>query len=276
MYTERVDLYKYFNIDRPEGAEGYLNVYVQEEMERKPNRKRPAMLVIGGGGYFYVSGREKECVALKFVGEGFTAFVLDYSVAPVRYPAQLIEGLMAIVYIRENAQKLRTDPNHVAAVGFSAGGHLCSMLATLFDSDDARKALGERAKLSRPDAVILSYSVITYGDKDHCESFILLCGDDEELKKRLSTEKCVTKDSSPAFIWTTVDDNVVPSENSLYYALACKQNNVPFELHLFAHGEHGLSIATEEPFTVNKAVQVWVSLALTWLRERGFVIVDVD
>lgn len=276
MTTERIDLYKYFNLPRPEKGEGYLNAYIPEETERKPNRIRPAMLVIGGGAYFYISGREKECIALQFLANSFTAFTLDYSVGPVHYPAQLLEGLMAIIYIRENADKLHIDKEHVGAIGFSAGGHLCGMLATLFDSDDAKKHLGDKVSLARPDAVVLAYPVITSGEKAHVGSFDNLCGDDKELRAKLSLENCVKENSVPAFIWTTVEDNGVPSENSLLYAASCKKHNVPFELHMFEKGYHGLSLANDEVFAINKPVQAWVGLALTWLKERGFTLTDFD
>lgn len=276
MITDRVDLYKYFGMTRPEHGTGYLDVYVPAKAGRKPNRIRPAMLVIAGGGYSGVSERESECIALTYLAQSYVAFSLDYSVVPVKYPAQLNEGLMAMIYIRENAEKLGVDKEHVAAIGFSAGGHLCGMLANLFDCDDAKKTFGEKVALTRPDAVVLSYPVISSGDKAHKGSFINLCGDDEELKKAMSLEYRVTEKSSPAFIWATVNDNCVPSENSLYYALACKANNVPFELHVFEDGVHGLSLCNDEVYSVNEPVREWIQLSLTWLKNRGFRLTDVD
>lgn len=230
------------------------------------------MLVIGGGGYSYVSQREKEPIAFKFLAESYNTFVLEYSCAPVAYPAQLNEGLMAMVYIRENAAKLGIIADRVAAIGFSAGGHLCAMLANLFDSEDAKKLLGDKISLARPDAVILSYPVISSGEKAHRGSFDNICDGNAELEKSLSLENRVKENSSPAFIWATANDGCVPSENSLYYALACKKHDVPFELHVFAEGQHGLSLADEEVFTVNEPVQIWVKLALVWLKNRGFCI----
>ena len=274
MITEKVDLYEYFGLKRPQNGCGYLVTYVHDPMEHRPNRLRPAMLVIGGGGYSYVSQREKEPIAFKFLAESYNAFVLEYSCAPVAYPAQLNEGLMAMVYIRENAAKLGVIADRVAAIGFSAGGHLCAMLANLFDSEDAKKLFGDKASLARPDAVILSYPVISSGEKAHRGSFDNICAGNAELEKSLSLENRVKENSSPAFIWATANDGCVPSENSLYYALACKKHDVPFELHVFADGQHGLSLANEEVFTVNEPVQIWVKLALVWLKTRGFCIED--
>ena len=240
-----------------------------------PTRKRPAMLVIAGGGYGCVSPREKECIALAYVAQGFAAFTLEYSVAPIRFPAQLIEGAMAMAYIRENSDKFGVKPDKVAAIGFSAGGHLTGMLATLFDHAAVKAVLKEKSALVRPDAVILSYPVITSGEKAHRGSFDNLCGQDNaKLQAELSLENAVTENSSPAFIWATVNDELVPSENSLYMALAYKKAGVPFELHIFENGVHGLSLATEETDWINKPVQQWLPLSVTWLKGRGFILND--
>lgn len=276
MVTDRVDLYEYFGLPRPENGAGYLDIYLPALALRKPNRIRPAMLVIGGGGYSGISEREKECIAFTYLAESYVSFVLEYSVAPVKYPAQLNEGIMAMIYIRENAEKLHVDKNHIAAIGFSAGGHLCAMLATLFDSDDAKAVFGEKISIACPDAVVLAYPVISSGEKAHRGSFINLCGDDTELAAKLSLEKRVKENSSPAFIWATANDECVPGENSLYYALACKERNVPFELHVFEDGQHGLSLCNEEVYTVNEPAREWIKLSFTWLKNRGFKITDVD
>ena len=274
MFCEKIDLYKYFGVKKPDGAEGYINVYIPKAPEY-PTRLRPAMLVIAGGGYGFVAPREQECVALAYMTQGFAAFTLEYSVAPIKFPAQLIEGAMAMAYIRENAAKFAIKADKVAAIGFSAGGHLTAMLGTMFDNEAVKTVLGEKAELVRPDAVILSYPVITSGEKAHRGSFDNLCGQDNaKLQAELSLENKVTGNSSPAFIWGTVDDGCVPSENSLYMALAYKKAGVPFELHLFEHGKHGLSLATEETGVVNKPVQQWLPLSFTWLRERGFILND--
>ena len=274
MICEKVDLYNYFGLKRKSGEQGYLNVYLPEAPDY-PTRVRPAMLIIAGGGYGFVSPREKECVALAYIAKGFAAFTLEYSIAPVRFPAQLIEGAMSIAYIRENAEKLGVKPDKIAAIGFSAGGHLAGMLGTLFARAEIKTALKEKTAIVRPDAIILSYPVITSGEKAHRGSFDNLCGENNvKLQKELSLENCVTANSSPAFIWTTANDGVVPSENSLYMALAYKAAGVPFELHIFENGGHGLSIATEETGSVNEPVQQWLELSVTWLKTRGFRLSD--
>ena len=272
MKTERIDLYKYFNVTRPEGAAGYLTTLIIDDYEFCVGRRRPAMLVLGGGGYAYVSQREMQPVALKYTAEGFNTFVLEYSVSPVRFPTALIESCMAMAYIRENAKELLVDENHVAAVGFSAGGHLLGTLSNMWDCEEVKAVLKDKTSLCRPDASVYSYAVVSSSNIAHAGSFNNLCGYDQDLKAKLSLENKVTKDAPPAFIWTTVNDNAVPSENSLLLAMAYKKADVPFELHLFENGIHGLSVCTMETNYENKEVEKWLPLSITWLKNKGFKI----
>ena len=278
MQIKRIDLYEYFGLKRPENGEGYLNVYTKHYCdEYNSDVLYPAMMVIPGGGYGMRSDREKEPIALAYLTRGFNTFTLDYSVAPVTYPAQLIEGAMAIAYIKLNYYELRVRPDKVCAVGFSAGGHLCGMLATLFEEKVVKDALKDKAHLCRPDAVVLAYPVITLGEKTHQGTMDNLTGDDKKLREYLALENRVTKDSSPAFIWCTADDAVVPSENSLLMATAYKKKDVPFELHIYNKGPHGLSLCVKETVgryisepLVNPHVAKWVEVSDEWLKDLGF------
>lgn len=273
MICSKIDLYKYFNITRPENANGYLNTYVQEKSTFVEDRIRPAMLVIPGGGYSSVSAREKEQVALRFLADGYNAYTLEYSVADsVSYPYQLIEGAMALAYIRENAETQNTDINHVGAIGFSAGGHLTAMLATLHSEEVIKEFLGDKASLCRPDAVVLSYPVITSNEFAHRWSLNRISGGDAKLEKFLSLENRVTENSSPAFIWSTVEDGAVPCENSFLMASAYRKAKVPFELHILTYGHHGLSLATGETNSPLPYVAKWYGLAKEWLDSLGFKI----
>lgn len=275
MVYEQIDLYEYFRLPRGKNTGGYLSVYAHGREGDLPARVRPAMLVIPGGGYAVVSGREGSPVAVRFFSKGYSAFVLSYTVKAA-YPAPLIEGGMAMAYIRENAEKYDVDPAHVGAVGFSAGGHLAGMLATMFGDGHLKEALKDRP--IRPDAVILSYPVVTTGIKTHGGSAETISGGDETLKARLSIEKRVTGESSPAFIWHTYEDDCVPVENALLLASAYRNANVPCELHVFEHGWHGLSLVSREENGVLDAAiarnAVWSELAFGWLEARGFAVRD--
>lgn len=277
MLCQRIDLYEHFGIQRPDNAKGYLDAYIRNfDNELKtteanaPERKRPAMLIIAGGAYRFTSGREKEPVAINYMDMGFHTFVLDYSVAPVCYPTQLIEACMAMLFIRECESSFNVDGDHVCAIGFSAGGHLCGMLATMYNAKQVVDVLGDNAKLCRPDAVILSYPVISSGEYAHKNSFNNLCDNDEDLARQLSLEFNVTNDAPPAFIWATNNDKGVPCENSLLMAMAYRKAGVPMELHIFEQGGHGLSTCDEEVWVNEPSVRQWIKLSKVWLKNRGF------
>ena len=284
MKIDRIDLYSYFKIKRPKGALGYLNVYQQEiSNQGMQNRLRPAMIVFPGGGYGMLSDREKEPIAIRFLAEGYNTFTVEYSLAPLYFPTQLIEGCMAVAYVKENAKSLGVDADHVAIIGFSAGGHLCGTIATLFDSEVVKKALKKRVVYARPDAVVFSYAVVK-GTGKYKDGITIsrVSGGDPELKNLLSVDKQVNKNTPPAFIWTTVDDQMVPSLNSIDLATAYKKAGVSFELHVFTSGVHGLALATREgafsdednDHFINLEAQSWVKMAVNFLKNKGFTIKD--
>ncbi len=282
MLHRTIDLYEYFGLTRPAGGKGILTCFSPETpMSMRAKRRSPAILILPGGGYAFVSDREAEPVALRYMAKGFCAFILDYSVAPLRYPAQLIEAAMAMAYIRLKAETFHVAPNKVAALGFSAGGHLCGCLATIFDDVPVLTALKENAALVRPDAVVLAYPVITSGEKAHAGSFVNLCGEDEALKKRMSLETRVTENTVPAFLWHTFSDASVPVKNSLVLAMAYEEKGVPFALHIFETGKHGLSTADSAVYALNEIPEVsagvmrWVDMSVKWLFERGLTAEDI-
>ena len=276
MQVKTVDLYEYFEKQRGGANGGYLTVYSRTPSREIKPKTRPSMLVLPGGGYGFLSDREGEPVALEFVSRGYCAFVLKYSIHTA-YPVPLTEACMAVAYIRENAEEFCADKEHVAAIGFSAGGHLAGMLATMYGAEEVKEALKQRAEFSRPDAVILSYPVVTMKDGvTHEGTRGVITGGGKIPYESLSLEKRVSKDSVPAFIWHTTQDDCVPVENSLLLASAYKKAGVPFALHLFERGWHGLSLADEETYDSAAVgeklghIEKWISLASDWLQMRGF------
>lgn len=273
MKIQKVDLYDYFKIKRQQGAMGYLTTYLHETPTKDI---RSAMLVIAGGAYSGLAVREQEPISLAFLPCGYNVFELQYSVAPIRYPTSLIEAAMAVAYIRLNAKNFNIDENSINVVGFSAGGHLTALLGSTYGEECIVEALKENAKFCRPSAIILAYPVITAGEYAHRGSFNNLLGDlceDKTLLDKLSVENRVHTKSAPAFIWCTVDDELVPSENSFLIAQAYKKAGVPFELHIFSSGPHGMALANEETDTlsvgtVSSSVEKWVDLACLWLKKQ--------
>ncbi len=282
MIVKTIDLYEYFNIEKPENAVGKLTEYIPDIFDALSfTRKRPAMLVIPGGGYEYTSPREAEPIAFKYLAEGYCAFVLNYSCAPCKFPTALREAGMAMAYIRERAEEFQI--NNVCALGCSAGGHLCACLATIY-ADKSLDFLGDKKAFVKPDACVLLYPVITSGKKTHGGSFNNLCGDDKELRNYLSLENRVNKDSVPAYIFSTLWDTCVPCKNSLLLACAYEEAGVPFSLHILEKGYHGLSVnditsdsnerLLERAPSTPENYNDWIKQSLVWLKERGIVVED--
>lgn len=277
MITERIDLYDYFNMPRKNVTGGYLEVYVRTPSKEINRKSRPAILIFPGGGYEFLSDREGEPVALAFLSKGYSAFVLNYSLN-TSYPIPLNEAFMAVAYIRENAERYCVNPDKIAAIGFSAGGHLAGLLAT---------ATAEEVKsvpicpTVLPNAVILSYPVVTMGEYTHECSRRVISDRAKISYEMLSVEKRVTKDSIPAFIWHTVEDNCVPLENSLMLAEAYRRAGVPFSMIVFEKGWHGMSLCNEETDNrdecdlKNSFIGKWFELAIDWLSSRNFSMITL-
>lgn len=285
MDCKKVDLYEYFGIKKEEKMECTLDCTLHVASSYYADRVRPAMIVAAGGGYSGICEREGEPVAAGFLGKGYNIFVLRYSVAPHHYPVQLINGAMAVAYVRKNAKELRIDPDAIGFAGFSAAGHLAGMMATLTGEPEVKEALGEDAALAKPNAVIMGYPVISNGEYAHRGSMDNISGHDPELAEKLSLEKRVTADSVPAFIWGTADDKLVPAQNALFMACAYKMAGVPFELHMYETGPHGLGLATRPTAAhrgiltyledyVRPAVATWFEMAITFLENRNFTVKD--
>ena len=281
MRTEVVDLYDYYGLDAPEGAAGKLSCWDYKTSDRvSPCRKRPAILILPGGGYRITSPREAEPVALRFAARGYAAFVLDYSCAPLRFPVALREAALAMRYIREHAAQFEVDPHMVAAMGFSAGGHLCGTLGTLFDAPEVAD-LGA-PELLRPDALGLCYPVAVSWGKTHDLTFDRLTGGDPALRSALSIDKLVRADMPPVFLWHTRDDELVPCRNALILAEALEEKGVDLAFHLYRHGQHGLSTADEMVYSTGKMPNIsadvpgWLDLMIQFFKEIGFCMTDAE
>lgn len=220
----------------------------------KDNEKHDCMLIAPGGGYCMCVPHEGELVAKEFYDRGMNVFVLSYTTditMSVPLKKQPLEDISrAVRFIRKNADKYNINPDKLIICGFSAGAHVCGSLAVHFD--DVKDVDPEYQKYSnRPDGVILSYPVITAGDKAHEGSFVALLGKDapQEELDYFSLEKHVTTNTPPCFIWQTQEDDLVPVENSYLFAMALRGKKVPFAHYVFPAGFHGLSVANKDYFT---------------------------
>lgn len=241
MFTETINL-----TDDPDVT---LTAYISDISPEMPNMKiRPAVLVIPGGAYKYCSDREAEPIALFYLSKGFNAFVLRYSLNDkAAFPTPLNDAEAAMKFIRNNCGRFHTDPDKVAVIGFSAGGHLAAALSTMSNE--------------KPNACILGYPCIL-----ESTSSIL-------AKPVESVDKYVTDKTPPTFIFASSDDGGVPIENSLRYAEALERNHVGFEMHIFYEGGHGFSLGTDVVCSSKEAQEIckpnsyWADRSSEWLKK---------
>jgi acetyl esterase/lipase len=228
---------------------------------------RGAIVVCPGGGYDHLAAHEREPIARWLNSLGIAAFVLDYRIAPNRHPAPLSDGQRAVQMVRHHAATWGLDPARLGMLGFSAGGHLAASVATQPDAADPASADPVARQSSRPDAIVIAYAVISLIDFHHQRANNNLFGPDATLAQRelLSAERHVDPQTPPAFIWHTADDEKVPVEHSLIFASALRRHGVPFALHVYPHGRHGLALAQNDPI-----VGSWRTLCAAWLADRGY------
>lgn len=247
--TEYMDIdYSGYGLETPKNK-ATLTSYI---LERSPDvylkPKRPTVIICPGGGYEMVAPAEGEPVALAFNARGIHAFVLNYSITPVRFPGALLELSRAVSYVRNNAEKYNIDEGKIAVCGFSAGGHLAASLGVYWHEGFVQRFLGIDNNENRPDGLVLCYPVISGKESlVNKPSLINLLGKypDEQELKLFSLENNVSELTPPAFIWHTADDDTVPAQNSIEFAKALAEHDIPYELHIFPHAPHGISLATD-------------------------------
>jgi acetyl esterase/lipase len=229
------------------------------------------VVVLPGGGYTHLAtDHEGQQVARWLNSIGVTAAVVTYRLGPkYHYPAQLQDAQRGIRYVREHATELKIDPQRVGIMGFSAGGHLASTVATHFDPGESASQDPVARQSSRPDFCILGYPVISLKSSfTHSGSKKNLLGEnpDPALVEKLSNETQVTKETPPTFIFHTYEDKGVPVENALVYFAALRQHQVPAEMHIYQMGPHGVGLAPKNP-----VLSTWKERLADWLKINGFL-----
>ncbi len=271
MKTAIIDLKKEYGLQG--GTLSCLAIDYPWDGEINPNWKRPAVIVVPGGGYGNVSKREAEPVATAFLAKGFQTFILTYEIGGENgfsYPEQLLEAACAVDYVKKHAQEFSVNPDEVFVVGFSAGGHLTGNLAVEYAS--VSEKLGKEVDC-KPTGVGLCYPVVSKINGHQGSYEYLLYGYSDEAKaellKTLNLNEAVTKDTPPAFLWATATDGCVPADNALRYALACAKCGVAYELHIYPQGQHGLSTGSREinvPADELDRVCAWVDDCVKFFR----------
>ncbi len=204
---------------------------------------RRSIVICPGGGYHFRSDREAEPIAMVFASMGFNCFVAEYHVAPAVHPAPLFDVAHAVAWVRAHAAECHADPNAIAVMGFSAGGHAACHLGVRWHEKDLMADFGLTAEEAKPNAMVLCYPVISGGEFAHRGSFENLTGcDDLAVHAQYSLENMVTNQTPPTFLWHTFEDGAVPVENTLMMASALRRSGVMTEVHIFPKGGHGLAL----------------------------------
>lgn len=222
-----------------------------------------AMVILPGGGYRVLAAHEGADYARWLAKRGYHAFVLNYRLGSrgYRHPVMLTDAARAIRFVRYYAARWQIAPDKIGVIGSSAGGHLAALLATVRADEPLRTSDALDRESPRPDLTVLCYPVITMGSPAHAGSRAQLLGarPSPKLLRQVSAELRVTPQTPPCFIWHTVADDAVPVENSLLFARALRRKNVPFELHLYSEGGHGLGLGQGHP---------WTQACLRWIGRR--------
>ncbi|ANE48244.1 hypothetical protein SY83_20300 [Paenibacillus swuensis] len=240
------------------------------------NKPVAAVVICPGGGYWLKAPHEGEPIARWLNSIGISAFVLHYRTADAdyHYPCPLLDAQRAIRTVRCRAEEWNVDPDRIGILGFSAGGHLAGSIATLANVSfaeghplDAIDSLD-----AKPNALVLGYPVITMGDGSHSGSFdnLLKGQTDPAIRVRFSLERNVDASTPQAFLWHTADDEGVPVTNSLLFAEALTKYGVPYDLHVFRKGAHGLGLAEDDAH-----VGKWTVVCAQWLQAIGFASIPV-
>jgi acetyl esterase/lipase len=242
-------------------------------LKRQSNATGAALVICPGGAYTHLAPHEGNDYALWLNQHGVTCFVLKYRLGSsgYRHPAEFEDVTRAMRWVRAHADDYRIDPHRIGIMGSSAGGHLASTLMTHFDSGDTNSPDPIERQSSRPDIGILCYPVITMGEFTHKGSHDMLLGTNPppELVKLLSNELQVTTNTPPCFIWQTFEDKTVPVENSMLFAEALRKNHVPFDLHIYQKGGHGMGLGDRKPPFAHP--HPWAADCLFWLKQQGWV-----
>ena len=260
------------------GCNAKLTLYlIGNSKELYDGLLRPLVLICPGGAYAMTSDREAEGVALKYMAMGYHAAVLRYSTAPeTHYPTALLQLAKSVLFLREHAEEWYIDQSKIAVAGFSAGGHLTACYGCFWKRVFIAEALGceENQEMLRPNALILSYPVISAGKFGHERSLRNLLGEAyEEKKEEFSLEKQVNEDVPPVFLWATFEDGTVDVENSLLFVWALREKGILTEFHMFSDGPHGLGTAGKLTMSadgrgIQKECETWMELSDVWMQKH--------
>ncbi len=230
---------------------------------------RPAVIICPGGGYLSLAEDEAEYVALQFLAKGYQAFVLNYSIgAPyASFPAPFLDLAAAVLMVRERSPRYTINPNMIAVLGLSTGGHVASILGTLWHTSLFPD------KLARPDAMLLGFPIFNLADFETklleknpmYTHFIEMMATATLGTKtfqvseasKWNTVDAVSEDTIPTFIWSYMTDEMVGQSQIDAFTSGLKTNNIQYESLILTDGQHGAVISKEN--------SGWLEASVKWL-----------
>ena len=263
-----------------DGAPGFDETYGQRQpsiavIPGSKNEQNGAVIICAGGGFVFKSFFEGRSVAEKFASMGFCAAVLDYRVNPYTQYDMMEDAKRAVRLLRSNAGEWNINPEKITILGFSAGGQIAALTGTKFDNGNPEALDPIDRNSCRPDAVISCYSSLSFCSSPEPNTDLENLGGvyTREDRINLSAEKNINLETPPFFIWGTVEDEALDQRYMLQFASALSDMEVPFELHLFEKGPHGMGLCDETCPLIpkpNAHAGRWVELCVEWLKEKGF------
>ena len=257
--------------EQEKASEARLECYFLDMSPKIRWKARPVVILCPGGAYYFTNDRESEPMAMAFLSKGFHVVSLRYSVEKGIYPEALRQLTKVVAMLRERASEWNIDPQRIILAGFSAGGHLAAEFCCKWNRPELAQWASKDAQMLKPNALILGYPVITAGKYMHELSIENLLGaeDSPAMRGETSLEKQVTDAVPPTFLWHTCSDEMVPVQNSLLFAQALSDNSVPYEMHIFPYGVHGLGLGNRCTVEADKHVD---DRCASWFEEAcGFL-----
>jgi len=233
------------------------------------------VIVFPGGGYRNLAAHEAEPFAKWLNTQGITAFVLKYRLYPSGYklPAIFSDAQRAVRTVRTRAKDWQLDPARIGVIGSSAGGHLAAVLSTQFDAGKPADPDEIERASSRPDFTILCYGFILFDQKTMTDparrEMALGANATDEQGYFFAPARNVRADTPPCFVWQTVEDDKVTVDNALTFANALHTAKIPFDLHLYEKGKHGIGVGTKDPDP--EKMHPWTRACVDWMKQRGFL-----
>ncbi len=209
--------------------------------------KQFTFLIVPGGAYSTCDENESVPVAKKLNRLGYNCFIFRYSVGKhYKWPYPLEDFELAMAWLHAHAEEYGADTSHIVTMGFSAGGHVV--------------AVGASMAKRKPFAAVLGYGLV---DRET----LAFCAPDAP-----GADECVNSETPPMFLAYSRNDWIVPVHNAEALITALRESFIDYEAHIYAYAMHGFTVGSEAgakgPLFCGR-IDGWIDDCLAWLEELG-------